>query len=233
MSDTILVVEDDPAVAESLGYALRAEGYEVQIATDGPTGLTAASSFDPKLIVLDLIRPDLSTTEFIGQVRKTSGVAIIVLSAKNEEIDKVVALELGADDYVTKPFGLRELVGRTRAVIRRVAKQARSEQAAPHLLGSGVDIDTARRTVKVNGREVHLPLKQFELLKLLMANKNRVMTREELHKDVWGISGHTETGSLDVHIRWLRVKIEDDADRPVRVRTVRGIGYRFVDVDEE
>ncbi len=232
MSDTILVVEDDTAVAESVGYALRAEGYEIQIAEDGPTGLAAAKSFDPKLIILDLVLPGFSGTDLIRQIRDTSGVPIIVLSVKSEEIDKVVALELGADDYVTKPFSMRELVGRAKAVIRRAAKQARSEQATTHLLGSGVDIDTARRTVKIDGRDVHLPLKQFELLKLLMANKNRVMAREELLENIWDISGNTETGSLDVHVRWLREKIEDDPNRPVRVRTVRGIGYRFVDVDE-
>ncbi len=232
MSDTILIVEDDASVAESVAYALRADGYEVQVATDGPTGLTAASSFDPKLIILDLIRPGLSNTEFIRQIRETSGVSIIVLSVKSEEIDKVVALELGADDYVTKPFGMRELVGRTRAVIRRAAKQSCSEQATTHLLGSGVDIDTARRTVKIDGRDVHLPLKQFELLKLLMANKNRVVPREELKMKVWQESLDPESGSLDVHIRWLREKIEDDPNRPVRVRTVRSVGYRFVDVDE-
>ncbi len=233
MSDTILIIEDDAAIAESVAYALRAECFEVQVAGDGLTGLATARLFGPSLIILDQVLPGLSGTDLIRQIRDTSGVPIIVLSVKNDEIDKVLALELGADDYVTKPFGVRELVGRVRAVIRRAAKQSRSEQAPPHLLGSGVDIDTARRTVKVNGREVHLPLKQFELLKLLMANKNRVVPREELKMKVWQESLDPESGSLDVHIRWLREKIEDDPDRPVRVRTVRSVGYRFVDVDGE
>ncbi len=231
MSDTILIVEDDSSVAESVAYALRAEGYQVHIAEDAPAGFVAAKSFDPSLIIMDLVLPGFSGNELIRQIRQTSGVPIIVLSVKSEEIDKVLALELGADDYVTKPFGMRELIARVKAVPRRVTKPGRSEQGT-NLLGSGVDMDTARRTVKIYGREVHLPLKQFELLKLLMANKNRVLTREELIKGVWGLTGDAETGSLDVHVRWLREKIEDIPDRPVRIRTVRGIGYRFVDADE-
>ncbi len=233
MREKILIVEDEAAIAESVAYALRTEGYDVQIAEDGLAGLSAVRTFGPGLIILDLMLPKLGGFDFTRLVRKESSVPIIMLTVKTEEIDKVVGLELGADDYVTKPFGMRELLARVKAVLRRIETARKREDEQYHMRVGRIEMDVARRVVKVNGEEVHLPLKQFELLKVLMANKDRVLTREELIKAVWDTSSDSESGSLDVHVRWLREKIEENPSRPVYIRTVRGIGYRIVDIGEE
>ncbi len=235
MNDRVLVVQDDDATAASVAYALRAEGYEADIATDGFAGLEAVIMFGPDLIILDLMLPGLSGAEFILQAREKTGVPIIVLSVKNEEIDKVLALELGADDYVTKPFGMPELVARVKALLRRTREELAIKDQQTRFAAGRIEMDLARRTVTVNGREVYLPLKQFELLRLLIANNYRVVSRSEIIKALWGldadVDAHSET--LSVHVRWLRERIEENPSRPAYVRTVRGAGFRLADVCEE
>lgn len=232
MSYKILLVEDEAPIAESVAYSLRNEDFEVETAADGLAALTAFRSFSPELIILDLMLPKLSGLDFCRIVRKESSVPIIMLTAKTEEIDRVVGLELGADDYVPKPFSLRELIARVRAVLRRT-EAARGEDNQTRLQAAGISVDLVRRRVTVDHDTIHLPLKQFELLKVLIANKDRVVSREELFRSVWDADATYDTGTLDVHIRWLREKLEEDPSRPQRIRTVRGVGYRIVSESEE
>jgi len=226
LSYKILLVEDEAAIAESVAYSLQGEGFEVQTAPDGLEGLSAFRSFAPDLIILDLMLPKLNGLDFCRVVRKESSVPIIMLTAKTEEIDRIVGLELGADDYVPKPFSVRELIARVRAVMRRT-ESARGEDEQVRLHAAGIDMDLVRRRVLIDGRTVHLPLKQFELLRVLMSNKDRVVSREDLFRAVWDSDASYDTGTLDVHIRWLREKLEDDPSAPKRVLTVRGVGYRI------
>lgn len=228
MGDKILLIEDEAAIAESVAYSLRADAFNVEVASDGLAGLSAFRSFSPDLIILDLMLPKLSGLDFCRIVRKESSVPIIMLTAKTEEIDRILGLELGADDYVPKPFSVRELIARVRAVLRRT--ESMQEMPQQMILKSGsICIDVARRRVTVDGKTVHLPLKQFELLKALLINKDRVLDREELFKMVWDDDAVYDTGSLDVHIRWLREKIEPDPSHPQYICTVRGVGYRIVE----
>ncbi len=226
MSHRILLVEDEAAIAESVAYSLQGEGFEVRIAADGMEGLTSFRSFSPDLIVLDLMLPRLSGLDLCRIIRKESSVPIVMLTAKTEEIDRVVGLELGADDYVPKPFSVRELIARVRAVLRRT-EAARDQDSQIVLRAAGIDMDLVRRRVSVGGRTIHLPLKQFELLRVLLANKGKVVNREDLFRAVWDSDAAYDTGTLDVHIRWLREKVEDDASAPRRILTVRGVGYRI------
>jgi two-component system response regulator RegX3 len=227
----ILLVEDETAIADSVAYSLRNERFDVEIAVDGLQALSAFRAFTPDLIILDLMLPKLNGLDLCRIIRKESNVPIIMLTAKTEEIDKVLGLELGADDYVPKPFSVRELIARVRAVLRRSEAAPRQEEAMQFEVG-GIQLDMVRRRVSVDGNVVHLPLKQFELLRVLMQNKDRVVNREELFKTVWNTDSVYDTGSLDVHIRWLREKVEVDPSRPRYIRTVRGIGYRIVDPGE-
>jgi two-component system response regulator RegX3 len=222
----ILLVEDEAAIADSVAYSLQGEGFEIKTAADGLEGLSVFRSFAPDLIILDLMLPKLSGLDLCRVVRKESSVPIIMLTAKTEEIDRVVGLELGADDYVPKPFSVRELIARVRAVLRRT-EAARGEGNQVTLRAAGIDMDLVRRRVSIAGRTIHLPLKQFELLRVLMANKGRVVNREDLFRAVWDSDAAYDTGTLDVHIRWLREKLEDDPSAPKRVMTVRGVGYRI------
>ena len=222
----ILLVEDEPAIAESVAYSLRGEGFDVQVASDGLEALSAFQAFAPDLIILDLMLPKLSGLDICRVIRKQSSVSIIMLTAKTEEIDRVVGLEMGADDYVPKPFSIRELIARVRAVLRRI-ESSRDEGEHVKMRAAGIDMDVVRRHVSIGGRIIHLPLKQFELLKILMANKGRVVSREDLICAVWGSDAADNTGTLDVHIRWLREKLEDDPGSPKRILTVRGAGYRI------
>lgn len=228
MKEKILLIEDEVAIADSVAYSLRNEGFEVHTAYDGVAGLSAYRSFYPDLIVLDLMLPKLSGLDLCRLLRKESSVPIVVLTAKTEEIDRILGLELGADDYICKPFSIKELIARVRAVLRRT-EAARSQEDKITLSVGGIELDTARRRVTVNGEPVHLPLKQFELLRVLMANKDRILSRDELFRKVWDVESIYDTSTLDVHIRWLREKIEADPSHPRYIKTMRGVGYRILD----
>jgi len=227
MAQKVLLIEDEAAIADSVSYSLRNEGYEVQAAEDGVAGLAAARNTSPDLIILDLMLPKLSGLDLCRMLRRESSVPIIMLTAKTDEVDRVVGLELGADDYVTKPFSTRELIARIRAVLRR-AKGAAEEDDETRLEAGEVSIDLSRRLVTVGDKPVHLPLKQFELLRTLMTHHDKVLSRDYLFETVWDSDYTFDTGTLDVHIRWLREKIEKDPSRPRYIRTVRGVGYKFV-----
>jgi two-component system response regulator RegX3 len=231
LSYKILLVEDEAPIAESVAYSLRNEGFDVEIAPDGLAAISALRSFGPDLVILDLMLPKLSGLDFCRIVRKESSIPIVMLTAKTEEIDRVVGLELGADDYVPKPFSMRELIARVRAVLRRT-EAARGQDNQTRLQVGEISVDLVRRRVSVNGQTIHLPLKQFDLLKALMENKDRVVSREELFRSVWDADAAYDTGTLDVHIRWLREKLESDPSHPQRIRTVRGVGYRIVSEGE-
>ncbi|NLN75387.1 MAG: response regulator transcription factor [Armatimonadetes bacterium] len=231
MSYKILLVEDEAPIADSVAYSLKNEGFEVVVAPDGLAALSLYRSFGPDLIILDLMLPKLGGLDFCRMVRKESGIPIIMLTAKTEEIDRVVGLELGADDYVPKPFSVRELIARVRAVLRRT-EAARSQDNQTRLQAGDVTMDLVRRRISVRGQQIHLPLKQFELLRILIANKDKVVSREDLLKAVWDTDTNYNTGTLDVHIRWLREKLETDPGRPEKIRTVRGVGYKIVSGDE-
>lgn len=222
----VLLVEDEPDLAEPLAYLLRREGYEVEIAEDGPAALSAYSEQGADLILLDLMLPGMPGTEVCRQVRATSNVPIIMLTAKDSEVDIVVGLELGADDYVTKPYSARELLARMRAVLRRTA-DAEAELDERVLEGGRVTLDVDRHTVAVDGEQINMPLKEFELLEVLMRNAGRVLTRGQLIDRVWGSDYFGDTKTLDVHIKRIRSRIERVPSEPVMLVTVRGLGYRF------
>ncbi|GAA2864056.1 MAG TPA: response regulator transcription factor [Microbacterium sp.] len=222
----ILLVEDEPDLADPLAYLLRREGYEVEISEDGPGALEAFRARGADIILLDLMLPGMPGTEVCRQVRQASGVPIIMLTAKDSEVDIVVGLELGADDYITKPYSSRELLARMRAVLRRVA-QAETEIDERVLDGGRVTLDIDRHTVAVDGTEINMPLKEFELLEVLMRNAGRVLTRGQLIDRVWGSDYFGDTKTLDVHIKRIRSRIEQNPSDPVMLVTVRGLGYRF------
>ena len=228
----ILVVEDEPSLAESVRYNLEREGYEVVVAGDGRTGLERFRTEGPALVILDLMLPELSGLDVCRAIRAESDVPIIIVTAKDAEADKVAGLELGADDYVTKPFSVRELVSRVRAHLRRGAIQPASDDttsADEHLSGGPVEMDTARHEVRVSGEPVALPPKEFELLEALLRRKGRLLTRLFLIEEVWGADYVGDTKTLDVHVKRVRRKIEADPHDPVHLVTVRGLGYKFID----
>ena len=222
----VLVVEDEESFRDALSFMLRKEGYDVASAESGSQALDAFSATEPDLILLDLMLPGLSGTEVCRIIRQTSSIPIIMLTAKDSEIDKVVGLEIGADDYVTKPFSSRELVARIRAVLRR--GQEGDEPVPSAVLQAGpVRMDVERHTVAVNGVVVSLPLKEFDLLAFLLRNAGRVLTREQLIDRVWGSDYVGDTKTLDVHIKRLRSKIEPEPSSPQHILTVRGLGYKL------
>jgi two-component system response regulator RegX3 len=221
----VLVVEDEESFSDALSYMLRKEGFEVAVAQTGTDALTEFDRSGADLVLLDLMLPGLPGTEVCRQLRSRSGVPVIMLTAKDSEVDKVVGLELGADDYVTKPFSSRELVARIRAVLRRGSDAA---ELAPSVLEAGpVRMDVERHVVSVAGESVRLPLKEFELLEFLLRNVGRVLTRGQLIDRIWGADYVGDTKTLDVHIKRLRAKIEPDPTQPVYLLTVRGLGYKF------
>ena len=221
----VLVVEDEESFSEALSFMLRKEGYEVEVASDGVKALELFDRSGADLVLLDLMLPGVSGTEVCRQLRAKSNVPIIMVTAKDGEVDKVVGLELGADDYVTKPFSSRELVARVRAVLRR---QGVGEEPVTGIVEAGpVRIDIDRHAVTVRGHQVNMPLKEFDLLELLMRNAGRVLTRAQLIDRVWGADYVGDTKTLDVHIKRLRAKVEEDPGNPVFIQTVRGLGYRF------
>jgi len=225
----IMVVEDEPALADALDYGLSAEGFEVVATMDGEHSLELFERERPDLIVLDVMLPGMSGTEVCKRIRASSAVPIIMLTAKDTEIDKVVGLELGADDYVTKPFSMRELAARVRAVLRRGGQWDLPDPGAP-LEVLGVRIDPERYEVFVRGDRVELPPKEFALLELLVRNAGRVMTRDLIIDRVWGADYVGDTKTLDVHIKRLRGRIETDSHEPRLILTVRGVGYKFADL---
>ncbi len=221
----VLVVEDEESFSDALSYMLRKEGFEVAVTADGPAALEDFDRSGADLVLLDLMLPGLPGTEVCRRLRQRSGVPVIMLTAKDSEVDKVVGLELGADDYVTKPFSSRELLARVRAVLRRGGDPA---DLLPGVIEVGpVRMDVERHVVTVDGEAVRLPLKEFELLELLLRNAGRVLTRGQLIDRIWGADYVGDTKTLDVHVKRLRAKIEPDPARPRHLLTVRGLGYKL------
>ena len=221
----VLIVEDEDSISEPLAYMLRSEGFEVSVADNGPAGLTAFDREGADLVLLDLMLPGMSGTEVCRELRTRSAVPVIMLTARDTEVDKVVGLELGADDYVTKPFSHRELVARIRAVLRRQGAAPAAEESALEVGPIRMDVD--RHLVTVEGQPISLPLKEFDLLELLMRNAGRVLTRGQLIDRVWGSDYVGDTKTLDVHVKRLRAKIESDPGSPRHLVTVRGLGYKL------
>ncbi len=224
---TILVVEDEESFVEALTIGLRREGFHVQVARDGAQALDVFDAVRPDLVLLDVMLPRVSGIDVCRQIRKKSQVPIIMVTAKGAEIDTVVGLELGADDYVTKPYRLRELVARMRAVLRRAPRGATSEGDGEALEVGDVRLDPERHEVMIRGQQVQLPLKEFELLELLLENAGRVLTRDTLIDRVWGADYVGDTKTLDVHVKRLRSKVEEDPSNPSRIVTIRGLGYKY------
>ncbi len=221
----ILVVEDEDSFSDPLSYLLRREGFEVGLASTGPAALVEYDRHGADLVLLDLMLPGLSGTEVCRAIRSRSNVPVIMLTAKDSEIDKVVGLEIGADDYVTKPYSSRELLARIKAVLRRLSEP---EDLLPATIEAGpVRMDVERHIVTVAGQPTQLPLKEFELLEMLLRNTGRVLTRMQLIDRVWGSDYVGDTKTLDVHVKRLRAKIEPDPAEPRHIVTVRGLGYKF------
>lgn len=225
---TILIVEDEESLADPLAFLLRKEGFDVIIAGDGPTALVEFAKNDIDIVLLDLMLPGMSGTDVCKQLRITSSVPVIMVTARDSEIDKVVGLELGADDYVTKPYSSRELIARIRAVLRRGVDNDIDDEVDDQVLEGGrVSMDVERHTVTVAGEPVAMPLKEFDLLEYLLRNSGRVLTRGQLIDRIWGADYVGDTKTLDVHVKRLRSKIEEEPSRPKHLVTVRGLGYKF------
>jgi two-component system response regulator RegX3 len=220
------VVEDEESFSDALSYMLRKEGFEVSVAATGTSALTEFDRTGADIVLLDLMLPEMSGTEVCRQLRQRSHVPIIMVTARDSEIDKVVGLEIGADDYVTKPYSPRELVARIRAVLRRQITET-VDASAPTLAAGPVRMDIERHVVTVDGAAVQLPLKEFELLELLLRNAGRVLTRGQLIDRVWGADYVGDTKTLDVHVKRLRSKVEPEPSAPRFIVTVRGLGYKF------
>ena len=223
----VLIVEDEPALAEAIRYNLEREGYQVTVALDGRKGLEGFKTVRPDLVVLDLMLPGIPGLDLCRMIRSTSTVPIIMLTAKDAEADKVSGLELGADDYMTKPFSMRELVSRVRAQLRRAGMTP--VESEPVLVGGGIEVDPERHEIRVEGKEVQLTPKEFAILQLLMDRKGRLLTRDFLIDEVWGSDYVGDAKTLDVHIKRIREKVESAPHQPKHVVTVRGLGYKFVD----
>lgn len=224
----ILIIEDEVSFSEALSFLLEKEGYSSRVAETGKEGLEAFKSEHFDLVLLDLMIPEVSGIDVCRTIRITSQVPIIMLTAKDSEIDKVVGLELGADDYVTKPYSSRELVARIKAVLRRGTSEDSDSSASTALHDiAGIRMDIERHQVSVNGVNISLPLKEFELLEFLLRNAGRVLTRGQLIDRVWGGDYYGDTKTLDVHIKRLRSKIEVDPANPLLIQTIRGLGYKF------
>ncbi|MFP3913507.1 MAG: response regulator [Actinomycetota bacterium] len=228
-SERILVVEDEESLAESVRFMLETEGYLVHVAHDGVSGLAAVRDHNPSLVLLDLMLPGMGGIDVCRQIRQESDVPIVMVTAKTSEADKVLGLEMGADDYITKPFSSRELLARVRAHLRRVARTGTLAAANEVLRGGSIELDVDAHEARRDGRVVALRPKEFELLEMLMRRKNRLASRDVLIDEVWGPSYFGDTKTLDVHIKRLRDKLEKDPSHPAHIQTVRGLGYKFVD----
>lgn len=231
MREKVLVVEDDSVIREALTYNLGKEGYEVQAVGDGAAALQAARATPPDLVVLDLMLPELDGFDVTRTLRKETNVPILMLTARDDEIDRVLGLELGADDYLTKPFSMRELLARVKAMLRRVRigkEEAEPAASEKKLLESGnLQIDLTRHEAQLDGKVLELKPKEYDLLTFLMENRGQVFSRDQLLERVWGWGFNGGSRTVDVHVRWLRSKIELNPEEPVRIVTVRGVGYRF------
>ena len=227
-SAQILLVEDEDALADTVRYNLEREGYAVAVAADGRQALERFRDLRPALVILDLMLPEMSGLDVCREIRQISSVPIVMVTAKDAEADKVAGLELGADDYVTKPFSIRELISRVRAHLRRAGIGA-IERNDDVLSGGPVELDVARHEVQVRGETVGFPPKEFELLETLLRRKGKLLTRDFLIQEVWGAGYFGDTKTLDVHVKRIRRKVEEDPHRPSHLVTVRGLGYKFVD----
>jgi DNA-binding response OmpR family regulator len=225
----ILLVEDEPVLADTIRYNLAREGYQVQQAMDGEEAIVRFRSGQPDLVLLDLMLPKADGFEVCRLIRRESAVPILMLTAREGEVDRVVGLEIGADDYITKPFSMRELIARVRANLRRVQlDQDERENAAPPVIHFGdVSVDLDRHEVRRGGQVVAMKPKEFDLLTFLAQHRGRAFSRDHLLERVWGYAAAGDTRTVDVHVRWLREKIESDPSRPTLIQTVRGLGYRF------
>jgi DNA-binding response OmpR family regulator len=231
----ILLVDDETLITDSLTYSLKREGFQVEAVADGNSALQVAREIEPDLIVLDLMLPDISGFEVCRRLRTFTTAPVIMLTARSEEIDRVLGLEVGADDYLAKPFSFRELLARINALLRRVALdiQASTPQApATVLTMRDLSLDMEARRVLKNEKDVQLSGREFDLLQVLMKNAGRAMSRDDLIGLVWGTDWSGDPRTLDVHVRWLRTKIEDDPANPEFIQTVRGFGYRFIDPND-
>ena len=223
----ILIVEDEPALADSVRYGLEREGFECTVLSDGSRVVDYVRSWRPDLVLLDLMLPGMPGADVCREIRRVGRVPIVMVTAKDSEADKVLGLELGADDYITKPFSMRELIARVRAVLRRSGVAAPIDDTPVSLQVGPVEMDTDRHEVRVRGDVVELPPKEFALLEVMIRRAGKLMTRDALIAQVWGEDYFGDTRTLDVHIKRLRAKIENDPRNPVHLRTVRGLGYRF------
>jgi two-component system response regulator RegX3 len=221
----VLVVEDEQSLREALVFFLEKEGHEVSVAVDGEEAIRVFENSGADIILLDLMLPKIDGNQVCKQIRQSSNVPIIMLTAKDSEIDKIVGLEIGADDYITKPYSTRELLARIKAVLRRQVEPPLTVGSV--LIAGELRLDSDRHVVTLNGNQLTLPLKEFELLELLMENVNRVLTRGQIIDRVWGSNYFGDTKTLDVHIKRLRSKVEDDPARPKYIQTVRGLGYKL------
>jgi two-component system, OmpR family, response regulator len=224
----VLLVDDEASVVASLSYYLRKNGFDVISAADGVVGLETARKERPDVVVLDVMLPGLDGLEVCRRVRSESDVPILMLTARGEEIDRVVGLEMGADDYLTKPFSVRELMARLRSLLRRASKRSGEFDTRTRAVFDAVEMDARGRTVKRGGRDVAMKPKEFDLLWFLASNRNQVFTRQQLLEKIWGYDFFGGTRTVDVHVRWVREKIEDDPSAPQHLLTVRGVGYKFV-----
>lgn len=230
MIPSVLLVEDDIRITEPLERALNLQQFKVLVAHNGREGLEMARSQSPDIVILDVMMPELSGWDVCKLLRQESAVPILMLTALDEEVDRILGLELGADDYLTKPFSSRELIARIRAMLRRVQldRQQPVEDVASNYKIGDVCLDLTRREVLKADKPLHLRFKEFELLKLLMHHAGTIVTRETVFNEVWGTEWYGDTRTLDVHIRWLRQKIEDDSSNPRYIRTIRGVGFEFM-----
>jgi DNA-binding response OmpR family regulator len=227
----ILIVDDEPLITDSLSYSLKREGFDVRAVGDATAALEEVQEFQPELVVLDIMLPGMSGFEFCRRLRAHSATPVIMLTARGEEIDRVLGLEVGADDYLAKPFSFRELLARIRSILRRVQLDRQLTQLQPVDLGR-LSLDPVARRVFRGGQELQLSAREFDLLSILMKNAGRALSREELLTLVWGDDWIGDPRTLDVHVRWLRLKIEEDPASPQYIQTVRGSGYRFAGLEE-
>jgi DNA-binding response OmpR family regulator len=227
----ILIVDDEPVIIESLSYSLNREGYTIENATNGSEAIAKFETTHPDLVVLDIRLPEIDGMEVCKRLRARSSVPIIMLTARSDELDRILGLEIGADDYLPKPFSFRELLARIRALLRRVAMDQHT-QSSSNLQINNLYLDPVARRVTKNHVEVQLATREYELLYLLMSQAGRACSRQELLSKVWGEEWYGDARTLEVHIRWLRIKIEDDPTNPKYIQTVRGYGYRFISPEE-
>ncbi len=228
----VLMIEDDQLITDPVLEALQTAGYEVLTAADGRRGLELALTRQPHLVLLDIMLPQMDGWAVCKAIRSESTVPILMVTALNDEVDRILGLELGADDYLTKPFSTRELLARVRATLRRVEFEHQDDKPPTELTVGDVRLDLEARRAFKGGRELQLRYKEFELLSLLMGRAGEAVSRPELFDEIWGTDWLGDTRTLDVHVRWLREKLEDNPGKPVYVQTVRGIGYRFIAPDE-